>query len=135
MPFKQTQQWIAAAITLFFSVQAIGECISALPKTEELNYERCTTTWTPKSCDTLGTWEAPYPYLEGVCEARGCSVEDAGSKKYCGGIPCCNIGNTGNTLICRRHHDCACIPGYKMVGGSCQEILCEGKYVLGETLV
>jgi hypothetical protein len=150
MPFKPTQQRIAAAITLFFSVQAIAECNSAPPKTEELDYKRCTTTWTPipNSCGTLGSWKAPNPYYEGICKSRGCFLKDAGSdSSYCGGIPCCNIGNTYNGLICQGHVSCACIPGYeeidgkcvlscgpgmKRVGGKCQEIICNGQHVLGE---
>ena len=130
---KQTQQWLFAAITFFVSVQAIGECIPAPPKIEDLGYEKCTTTWTPKSCDTLGTWQSPNLFYEAQCENRGCSVRGSASARYCSGIPCCSTSNTANTLICQSQRDCACIPGYKKFNGSCQPAICGGVYVLGET--
>lgn len=150
MSFKPTQHSIAAAIIIFFSIQAMGECIPAPPTTAVSNFRSCTTTWVPipNSCDTMGTWESPNIAYEGICTRRGCSVKNPGSgSTYCGGTPCCNTSNTSNSLICRALTVCACISGYeeingncvmscgpgtKRVGGECRKIICPGGRVSGE---
>jgi hypothetical protein len=102
---------------------------------QTIDHGTCTITYSPirGSCNYWGFWTSSSDGKASKCHKQGCDISFLIDTFYCIGNPSCDDSSLRSLEFCRAENVCVCDAGWKMYFGKCQEIICEGRYVLYET--